>query len=225
MGYIGNVKIGNTTHLVGSTLYGTCSTAAETAAKVVTCANFDQLLTGVTIYVKFTNSNTATTPTLNVNGTGAKNIYLNGTTKPGNKAATSWYPNSIVPFTYDGTNWIIDNCNIHPEMVIPQAVSVTVNTNVVDTYTSIECHRIGCIVQLSLYDVSLKKSGIWDIISGLPPALSYVNVPGYENTTMEQHDMEYYIDKDDTKLYVYTGSARMGMAHNISIIYFTKTLA
>lgn len=109
MSYIGNVNVGGTTHLVGSTLYGTCTTAANTAAKVVTCANFDQLLTGVTIHVKFSNVNTASNPTLNVNSTGAKAIRRYGSTAPGQTAATSWQENSVVSFTYDGTYWFLND--------------------------------------------------------------------------------------------------------------------
>lgn len=105
MSYVGKVTAGGSTHLVGSTLYGTCATATGTAAKVVTCANFDQLIEGVTIHVKFTYSNTAANPTLNVNSTGAKNIYRYGTTAPSTSAATSWNAGSVVAFTYDGTYW------------------------------------------------------------------------------------------------------------------------
>lgn len=109
MGYVGNVKIGSDTHLVGSTLYGTCDTAAATAAKVVTCANFTTLITGVTIHVKFTNSNTVANPTLNVNSTGAKNIYRYGTTAPSTSSKTSWQAGAVVSFTYDGTNWMMND--------------------------------------------------------------------------------------------------------------------
>ena len=109
MSYIGNIKADGTTHLVGSTLYGTCSTAAGTAAKVVTCDNFDQLLTGVTIHVKFTNKNSVANPTLNVNGTGAKNIYRYGTTRPSTSDVTSWIAGAVVSFTYDGTSWIMND--------------------------------------------------------------------------------------------------------------------
>lgn len=105
MSYVGKVKdtAGNT-HLVGSTLYGTCSTAAGTAAKVVTCANFDKLEEGVTIHVFFSASNTAANPTLNVNGTGAIAIgtgFANGALlKPGTTTDTSWVPGAVVSFTY-----------------------------------------------------------------------------------------------------------------------------
>ena len=109
MSYVGNVTSNNEVHLVGSTLYGTCDTAADVAAKVVTCPKFDVLLTGVTIHVKFTNTNTAENPTLNVNNTGAKNIYIYGTTRPGVNESKSWFSGATVAFTYDGTNWIVND--------------------------------------------------------------------------------------------------------------------
>ena len=115
MGYVGKVTAGSATHLVGSTLYGTCTTGASTAQKDVSCSDFTDLMTGVTIHVKFTNSNTATTPTLKVASTDAKAIYKYGTTKPGTTADTSWPAGAVVSFTYDGTYWImndhIDNTN------------------------------------------------------------------------------------------------------------------
>ena len=112
MGYVGKVAAGGATHLVGSTLYGTCSTAAATAAKVVTCADFDKLITGVTIHVKFSNSNTASSPTLNVNSTGAKGIrFATGSSSitPGTNARESWYAGEVVALTYDGSYWCINS--------------------------------------------------------------------------------------------------------------------
>ena len=54
--------------------YGTCATSAATSAKVVNdCSDF-VLETGAKISVRFTYENSAGSPTLNVNGTGAKSI-------------------------------------------------------------------------------------------------------------------------------------------------------
>lgn len=106
MSYVGKVTAGGSTHLVGSTLYGTCDTAAATAAKVVTCADFDKLETGVTIHVKFDNANSASTPTLNVNSTGAKAIWVNGGAGVG---VGWWKSNSIIAFTYDGDYWVAND--------------------------------------------------------------------------------------------------------------------
>src|SRR5574344_1034744 len=66
--YVDNENLKNITQI------GTCSTASATAEKAVTLSGF-VLTAGATIQVTFTNANTATTPTLNVNGMGAKAIY------------------------------------------------------------------------------------------------------------------------------------------------------
>jgi hypothetical protein len=87
--------------------YGACSTAAATAAKAVTLSDSMTftLATGASVFVKFTNSNTAANPTLNVNSTGAKAIYRYGTTIPGTVEANSWKAGSVVHLVYDGSAW------------------------------------------------------------------------------------------------------------------------
>lgn len=110
MPYIGKITdTSGSTGLIGSTLYGTCTTDANTAAKVGTLSDFDTLITGVTIHIKFTNTNTATNPTLNVNNTGAKSIYKAGTTAVGTTVGTSWAAGAVVSFTYDGTAWLMND--------------------------------------------------------------------------------------------------------------------
>ena len=80
--------------------YGTCSTDAGTAAKTVTLANF-VLATGAEVTVRFTVTNTASNPTLNVNGTGAKAIqYRNAAISAGYLAANRTYR-----FVYDGSSY------------------------------------------------------------------------------------------------------------------------
>ena len=99
---INSIKFGGNTH--SFTLpYGVCSTAAATAAKTVTVDNFS-LETGATVIIKFTNANTAASPTLNVNNTGAKPIYRYGTTAASTGASTTaWRAGAIQLFTYDST--------------------------------------------------------------------------------------------------------------------------
>lgn len=83
--------------------YGVSSSTASATAKTVTI-NYSgalSLFTGLTIRVKFTNGNTASSPTLNVNSTGAKAIKSYGTT-----AATTWVAGQVIEFVYDGTNWL-----------------------------------------------------------------------------------------------------------------------
>ena len=90
------------------THYGTCSTAAATAAKTVACTGFN-LVTGAWIAVRFTVTNTAAVAdlTLNVNGTGAKGIKYRNANLP---AVDDLAANRTYLFVYDGTNyqWIGD---------------------------------------------------------------------------------------------------------------------
>ena len=86
--------------------FGVCETAAATAAKVVTCDEF-QLKKGSLVAVQFTYANTASSPSMNVNGTGAIAICgVNGYYV----SANMWVANQVVHFVYNGTWWIALNC-------------------------------------------------------------------------------------------------------------------
>lgn len=103
---------GNVADIKIPILYGTCTTAADTAAKVAVIDGFDTLKEGMTVHIKFTYSNGAVDPTLAIKSsssatttTTAKSIMVYGTTAPGSWNLTSWEPNQVVSFTYDGTYW------------------------------------------------------------------------------------------------------------------------
>ena len=85
--------------------YATSSTAAGTAAKTASCTGF-VLEPGAAVDVRFTNENTAASPTLDVNSTGAKAIYANNSTTAAN---VSWVAGETVHFVYDGTYWRMAN--------------------------------------------------------------------------------------------------------------------
>ena len=92
--------------------YGTCATAAATAAKAVVCEEFtsDHLVEGTVVIVKFTNAQTYNgAPTLNVQSTGAKNIKRIGTT---NAARYEWQAGEVLQFVYDGTYWVLTDGGI-----------------------------------------------------------------------------------------------------------------
>lgn len=80
--------------------YATCSTEAATAAKTVSLTGFT-LATGAKIAVKFTVTNTAANPTLNVNSTGAKSIYYRGAAIGAGYLAA----NRTYEFVYNGTQY------------------------------------------------------------------------------------------------------------------------
>ena len=103
--------------------YGTCSVAAGTASKAVTCPSFtvEDLVPGAVIYVDFTNSNTVANPKLNVNSLGDIAIMRYGTTAPSTSAASSWNAGSVVCMVYDGTYWNIEGWINTTYSVISQA--------------------------------------------------------------------------------------------------------
>lgn len=97
--------INGVTYNIHGVLYGECSTAAATAAKVVTISGITELVEGLSIRVKFTNAQTYNgAPTLNLNSLGAKNIRRNGTT---NAARYEWLAGEALDFVYDGVAWLM----------------------------------------------------------------------------------------------------------------------
>ena len=110
-------KINNkgTDYNIASTAYCTCTTAAAAVEKIANLQDSSSntfcnntIPTGITVHVKFTYSNTASNPTLNVNNSGAKTIITYGTTKAGTSEKTSWKAGAIVAFTFDGTYWVMN---------------------------------------------------------------------------------------------------------------------
>ena len=103
-------KISDLTNTSGGFItYCTCSTAAATAAKVVALDSGDSnwvLRKGAIIGVKFTNTNTASSVTLNVNSSGAKSIYYNNAAYTGSSNSICGYASRYTFYMYDGTYWV-----------------------------------------------------------------------------------------------------------------------
>ena len=151
MSYSGKFKDkDNNLHPVTSVLYGTCDTAAATAAKVVTCSDFDRLMTGVTIRVKFTYGNTAASPTVNINNTGATAVYCYGSTAP--VGGTSWQAGAVVELVYDGTSFFIVGSATSGSDDIVAAEFSTATTYAAGDY---------CIYDGCLYKFKTSHTGAW----------------------------------------------------------------
>lgn len=104
------------------TYYGTCSTAAGTTTKAVTCPDF-VLKTGAMIAVSFANTNSVGSPYLNVNSTGAKAIRTaDGST---DSIANAWAAGAVVLFVYDGTSWIFVSTSKIPTVADTFSISRT----------------------------------------------------------------------------------------------------
>lgn len=81
--------------------YYECSTAAGTAAKTVSASGY-VLTNGGCIRIKMTYANTANGVTLNINGTGAKNLYYDGAQA---SSSNSWDAGDVLEVYYDGTQY------------------------------------------------------------------------------------------------------------------------
>lgn len=90
--------------------YGICSTGAGTAEKVVTIPdtanNKWALDVGSIIVVKFTATNTAQNPTLNVNDTGAKGILYSTSVITTSNLTYAGYAGRYITYMYDGTQYV-----------------------------------------------------------------------------------------------------------------------
>lgn len=93
----------NAGQVQGSLLTYYADTGAADAYAITTTPNVGSYTTGQTWQIKIANTNLTTTPTLNVNGLGAKTIKSNdGTTAP---PIGSIIAGGISQFIYDGTNF------------------------------------------------------------------------------------------------------------------------
>ena len=90
---------------VCGTWHGVCTTLAATADKTVSMSDFlDFLLyANVTVSVRFTDAINVPNATLNVNGTGARPIFINGSALPYGVVLAGM----TATMQYDGTNWNI----------------------------------------------------------------------------------------------------------------------
>lgn len=98
---------GSTKNLISSTFYGKCDTAAATAAKTVTIGGWDESVkdnvSGATVHIYFTNGNSASNPTLNIDSQGAHKIITSADTSVGSFSA-GVYEFTLVPSNVAGDN-------------------------------------------------------------------------------------------------------------------------
>ncbi len=89
------------------TSYAECSTGADTASKAVTIQDFALPIRGGCLHIKMANANTAASNvTLNINATGAKPLYYNGSAV---SATNTWEANEVIEVYYDGNNYQASN--------------------------------------------------------------------------------------------------------------------
>ena len=157
--------------------YGTCSTAAATAAKVITISGNTKwaLTAGSMITVLFSTTNTASNPTFNVNGTGAKNVYYANAQITTTSLSYAGYASRPMNYMYDGTQyifigWGVDN---NSDSKVTQTVTTTdaeypllASTTASATATATTTARFASGVTLNPADKSITATTFIGALSG-----------------------------------------------------------
>lgn len=165
MSYGSKIRINGQDYSIASSLYGTCITGSGDAEKQVVCGDFDALVTGVLILVKFSNTNTAANPTLKVNSTAAKAIYLDNNNKPGTTELKSWKANEVVPFVYDGNFWMMcaDRKAVQDAVATNTTNISTINTKIGSTALPTTAQTITGAIDEHETDISGHTTSITNI--------------------------------------------------------------
>ena len=126
----------NNTGYFASQSYFTSTSTASSSSKVATSPNNatfsdTSLEAGISVHIHFTYANTASSYTLQVGTSTAKSVSL----------VSPWEANSIVTFTYDGTNWVqndvrpvVRSIKIDNTVVNPDSDGVVDITSAVNSY-------------------------------------------------------------------------------------------
>lgn len=137
--------------------YAVCSTAAAAAAKTAALSGF-KLVTGAWAAIKFTVTNTAANPTLNINGTGAKAVRYRSTAVSAGALAA----NRIYLMVYDGTYWQIigdmDTVYTHPTSAGNKHIPSGGAANQILSYNAAGTAKWSSICNASAIDV---VTGTW----------------------------------------------------------------
>ena len=121
----------NFSTLANYSSFGVCGTAAGTQAKTVTIPNFS-LAAGARVIVKFQNTNTHATATLNVSSTGAKPLWWHGAQIGKNRLQA----NHTYEFVYNGTQWeLVGTLDVSGDYLPLAGGTVTGNLAVSGTLT------------------------------------------------------------------------------------------
>ena len=103
MSYINTINNADTNYLIaGVSNIIICSTSADTVAKTATAMDGFSLDSNLSFKIIFTNGNTASSPTLNLNDTSAKSL----TTTTSNYTLVA---NMLYDCYYNGTSYVLDN--------------------------------------------------------------------------------------------------------------------
>ena len=140
--YVGKITLSGGEEMpVGSSLFGICETDSLTTEKYVDLPSFDEIVEGITVHVLFYYANEAKNPKLNVNNTGAFDIFSNEYILGAN-----WSEGSLLSFTYHNKRWITNDYQeavSSPYELTPNDISTTADAGISGNFSRGDhTHRI-----------------------------------------------------------------------------------
>ena len=187
----GYATTGQTNH------YGTCSTAASTALKIVECEDFE-LYAGAAISVKFTYGNSVNNPRLKLPDIEAKDIYAYGEKLTSN-SSYNWSANSIVSFVYDGSHWCIsDSGTLHQAATLSTSISQTAEE------IRLEAERAEGEEQLMWAQIRINANAITSKVSS--GEFGTLVEQNYDHVKIAWNKNSNYIQFEDGAMNIYTNS-------------------
>ena len=113
--------------------YVTCSTEASVAEKTVTLEGFDEVSWGSRLIIYFENTNSATNPTLNVNGTWAFSMILDGSDVDGSSVTIE---NNLYSCEFRSDKWYLTLGSVYYAYYAETANRANITTSAtVSTYS------------------------------------------------------------------------------------------
>lgn len=184
-----------------ATFYATSSTSAATATKTATITSGEgfALEKGVVVSVTFTYANTASSPRLNVAGTGAKYIRTLGS------SSAYWDAGQTVLFVYDGTYWQVASSPVWAETVTvgnPASQNVYIDgthvaiRNQEDEFASFDANSI--FLGKSNEGAAVRISGNTDTVF----------------TVYDEGDRAFEIESDRTSTYLRTNYSKVSLVNS-----------
>lgn len=182
--------------------YGVCETERAEAAKTVSIDGITELTAGLTIAIKFTNSNTGSNPTLNVNNLGAKSIMRTGELPAGTaNETTGWDNGSIVILVYDGSAWLFNkgyNSNTTYAVSNVDCISSGLTANKVSTNAAHYVLKTGNIFEFTLLVANTAKSNLTLNINNTGAKPIYINGAASSSSNYTLPAGKYLVRYDGT---------------------------
>ena len=190
---------------------GTCSTGGSTAAKTVTISDTIILEAGVVVMVKYTYDNTAASPTLNINSTGAKSIHYNGAAITSSDLWTAGEADLYEIYVYDGTYWVWVGHSVNSGGVTEDTVAPVEQSPSTHAYTVGKQLYYNGVLYTAIDDIAINDAltvgtniqASDDLVTQIANAGKGVNtdktMQEYQALTPEQQadpDTYYWIDDD-----------------------------